>query len=33
MNIRPKTYFRCYLCAVCLPASLIMHVSMSELHA
>ena len=26
-------YFRCFLCVVCLPASLIMHVPVSELHA
>jgi len=33
-EIWPKNLFCCcFLCAVCLPASLIMHVAISELHA
>jgi hypothetical protein len=32
-NMSLNVYFRCFLCAYCLPVSLIMHVPISTLHA
>jgi hypothetical protein len=33
IGLKKNVYFRCFLCAACLSASLIMHVSIFEQHA